>query len=109
MGALGGLLGGGGGSSSSASASTNVSVTVNPEIKNTIINDDSRLQSMVDAIVGGNEDARAVALASAQATVEVAKAQVAQSEANTEKIAAVVQNAAITAAVGFVVLQMLKR
>lgn len=106
---MGGIFGGGGGSSSSTTVSSNVSVTVNPEIKNTIINDDSRLQAMVDAIVGGNEDARTVAMASAQATVEVAKAQAAQSEANTEKIAAVVQNAAITAVVGFVVLQLIKR
>lgn len=94
------------GGSSSSNQSTNVSVTVNPEITNTIINDDSRLQALVDAVVGGNAEARVVALASAQANVEIAKAQLAQSDSQVEEIGKMIQSAVITAVVGFLVVKV---
>lgn len=104
---MSGLLGGG--SSSSSSSSTNVSVTVNPQISNTIVNDDARLQSLVDKLAEGNADQRAIIMATAEAQVEVAKAQAAQAAANTEKVTDTIKNAVMTAVIGFAVTQMLRR
>ena len=44
---MSGLLGG---SKTTVTQGTEVNVTVNPEITNTIINDDSRLQALVDTL-----------------------------------------------------------
>lgn len=100
---------GGGGSSSSATNVTNVSVEVNPDIENNVIVDDSRLQAMVDAIVEGNEDQREAALVVAKTQVEIAKAQAAQSSQSQDKWIEVVKNAVITAVVGFLITQALKK
>ena len=104
---MGGILGGG--SKTTTTVSNNTTVNVAADITNTIVNDDSRLQALVDKLAEGNEDQRAVIMATAQAQVEVAKAQAAQAEANTEKITDTIKSALITAVIGYAVTQMLRR
>jgi uncharacterized protein YaiL (DUF2058 family) len=84
---------------------SNVDVTVAAQIENTIINDDSRLQAMVDKLAEGNTIDRSVALATAQSQVEIAKAEASQ----TDKLIEMVKAAIITAAVGFAFNQLAKR
>lgn len=100
---------GGGGSTSSATNTTNVQVDVSPNITNEINIDDSRLQAMVDAIVEGNEDQREAALVVAKTQVEIAKAQAAQSAQSQDKWIEVVKNAVITAVIGYLITQALKK
>ncbi len=96
---------GGGGSSSSATNTTNVEVTVNPEITNTVVVDDSRLQKMIDKLAEGNE----IAAASVQSQADATKAAALVSASNADKLAETIKAAVITAVVGLAVTRMLGR
>lgn len=93
---LGGLFGGG---STTTTVSNNAQITVSPNIQNTIINDDSRLQGLVDAIVqNGNQQIQVTAL-QAEATLEAAQAQQKTAEATSSALTAGLTRAAIIGAV----------
>ncbi|WP_341894309.1 hypothetical protein [Ferrovibrio terrae] len=103
------VFGGGGGGGQTTTVSNSTTVTVNPEITNTIINDDSRLQALVDTLAAGNADQRQALTMQAEAAVELARAQAAVAEKNAGTISDTIKSAVLTAVIGFAVTQMLRR
>lgn len=102
MGLFSSIFGGGG---SSTSVQNSTTVTVNPQIENKIqiVNDDSRLQKLVDNLALGQQAAAQIGILQAQATLktaEVAERNQDLTESNMMKIALI--GGAFTLAAAFV-------
>lgn len=88
----------GGGGSTTTTVQNSSTITVNPEITNTIINDDSRLQGLVDAIVKNGDQQIAITAVQAQATLAAAQAQSKSADTEAQALTAGLTRAAIIGA-----------